>query len=60
MEKTIMLLKDFTCCYKCKYGWLPKEMEFFFENRPMCLYYHNTGKHRINDEYHCKTFLEKV
>ena len=55
-----MLLKDFTCCYKCKYGWLPKEMKIFFENRPMCLYYHNTGKHRINDEYHCKTFLEKV
>ena len=55
---SMTLLKDVSCCHKCKYGYLNNDMKWFFEDRPMCLYFHDTGKHRINDENHCKMFEE--
>ena len=53
-----MLLKDKSQCYKCHYCWFPEGMAKFLET-PMCLYYHDTGNHRENNEFHCKSFVPK-
>lgn len=53
-----MILQDKSQCYKCKYCWFPEGLQKFLEE-PMCLYYHDTGKHRENDENHCYSFERK-
>lgn len=50
-----MLLKDKSCCLKCRYGYFPDGAQRFL-GEPMCLYFHDTGLHRVNDENHCESF----
>ena len=46
-------------CKKCKYGFLPDYgMAWFFEGKPMCLYFHDTGMHRDGDDNTCNSFVE--
>lgn len=53
-----MKLKNKSQCYKCKYCWFPDGLQKFL-GEPMCLYYHDTGKHKENDENHCNSFESK-
>ena len=53
-----MILQDKSQCYKCKYCWFPEGLQKFLEE-PMCLYYHDTGKHRENDVNYCFSFERK-
>lgn len=53
-----MKLKNKSQCYKCKYCWFPEGLQKFL-GEPMCLYYHDTGKHKDNDESHCNSFESK-
>lgn len=54
-----MKLKNKSQCYKCKYCWFPEGLQKFL-GEPMCLYYHDTGKHKENDENHCFSFERKA
>lgn len=54
-----MKLKNKSQCYKCKYCWFPEGLQKFL-GEPMCLYYHDTGKHKENDESHCFSFERKT
>lgn len=53
-----MKLKNKSQCYKCKYCWFPEGLQKIL-GEPMCLYYHDTGKHKDNDENHCNSFESK-
>lgn len=53
----IVLLKDKSPCYKCKYRWFPRNMQKFL-GVPMCLFYHDTEKHREGNDDYCGSFEE--
>jgi len=45
-------------CKKCVYGWLPNGHPSSFVQQPMCLFYHDTAKHRDGDDETCNSFKE--
>ena len=49
------MYKDKKRCLKCSYGYFPAGAQKFL-GEPMCLYYHDTGKHRDGDDYTCNSF----
>ena len=43
-------------CKGCIYGWMTDGIDWFFEGSPMCLYFHDTGRHRDGNDDYCNSF----
>lgn len=50
------MYKDKNRCKKCVYGWLANGVPTKLVPYPMCLYYHDTGKHRDGNDEYCNSF----
>lgn len=55
-----MIYKNKKQCWKCKYGWSINGNHDGKPDNIMCLYFHDTNKHRDNDENNCRSYVKSI